>query len=256
MGRWTDVAPRQETIPNCGPYRMTAHNGVVIHIAQGSYEGTISWFHNPAASTGSHFVVDYDGSIAQLIDTDINSWCQADGNMAWLSVENAGFSGKPLTDAQVAANAKILRKANQVYGVPFQVTNDPYGRGLGHHAMGGVAWGGHFDCPGNPIIAQKSQIVSIAAGGSTLSADTVPAPVDLALLTGGMGPMFFVRLKGKREVFLTNGMQSLWVPNPQTLADYQTLAKEGRLKLSSADVREITNAALLGLIVGTKPAGY
>ena len=153
---------------------MTGHKGVVIHTASGYYEGTISWqmksldaMHAAGESaTSSHFVVGQKvGEVAQLLDTDVQSWAQKSGNADWLSIEFAGFSD-PLTDWQMKCCAKILKKANAVYGVPIQIATSPSGRGLGHHSMGyesGANWGHQF-CPGEKIKAQKPAIVALAKG--------------------------------------------------------------------------------------------
>jgi hypothetical protein len=142
---------------------MASHRGVVLHIADGTYEGTIAWCRNSSAEVSAHFVTGKTGELAQLVDTDTRSWCQSAGNADWLSVENAGWGGEALTDAQVLSCAKILAKAHQVYGVPLQVAQGPLERGLGHHSMGGLAWGSHPGCPGERIIAQKPEILRIAA---------------------------------------------------------------------------------------------
>lgn len=161
MARWTDLATWRGPTPNEGG-RMAEHRGVVVHIAEGSYEGTIAWQRNPAAEVSSHFVVSKGGAVAQVVDTDTVAWTQADGNGRWLSVENEGFGGQKLTPAQVEANAQLLARAHKAYGVPLQLATSPSGKGLGHHAMGGAAWGGHLQCPGAPIIAQKAAIVARA----------------------------------------------------------------------------------------------
>lgn len=178
MGIWKDLATWRGPTKSEGDGdgvsepgdRLTEHRGVVVHIAAGYFEGTISWQRNPSARVSSHFVVAKDGRIAQMVDTDIRAWTQRDGNSRWLSIENEGFLPDALTPAQVEANAKILARAHREHGIPLQVATSPNGRGLGHHSMGaenGVDWG-HSECPGKAIVAQKPAIVAraqqIAAG--------------------------------------------------------------------------------------------
>lgn len=184
MGHWTDLPAvwhqaadnfgDGDYTPNEPADRMAAVNGIALHIAQGSGAGTVSWCANPSSDVGPHFVVDESGNITQMVDTDDYSWCQAAGNRYWLSVENAGWSGNPLTAGQIEANARILARAHQVYGVPLQATDSTSGRGLGWHGMGGADWGGHYDCPGEPIKAQRGAIIAraqqIIGGGSTIMA--------------------------------------------------------------------------------------
>src|SRR5215831_4625341 len=85
MGWWTDIAIRHAQSPNSGP-AMRSHRGCVVHIAEGSYVGTINWQMNPDNSVSSHFVVSKGGEITQMVDTDVQSWCQIDGNGDWLSI--------------------------------------------------------------------------------------------------------------------------------------------------------------------------
>lgn len=189
MARWTDLATWVGPTVNCGDGdrdadepgdRMIEHRGVVLHIAAGYYEGTISWQKNPDADVSSHFIVSKSGRIAQMVDTDIRAWAQRDGNSRWLSVENEGFLPDALTPAQVEANARILARAHQVYGVPLQIATSPDGRGLGHHSMGaesGANWG-HSACPGPAIKAQKAAIVARAK--EIIEGDDMPTPAEYA----------------------------------------------------------------------------
>lgn len=133
--------------------------GVVVHIMAGTLPGTESWFRNPQARASSHFGTGRDGQLRQWVDTKDRAWAQADGNRTWLSVENEGEGGDVLTDAQMDRVAQVLAWSHQLYSVPLQVASGPAGKGLGWHAMGGSAWGGHTSCPGPRIVAQLPDIV-------------------------------------------------------------------------------------------------
>lgn len=134
-----------------------------------------------------------------------------------------GQGGDSLTDAQLDRNAQVLAWAHEKYDVPLQVAKSPSGRGLGYHAMGGDAWGGHTSCPGTKIVAQLSEIVKRAkaivgtGGGST---PTTPA-VDEDAFPGAskFGPgannayvtrlgQMLVKRGGKR--FYTTGPGPKW----------------------------------------------
>lgn len=169
MGRWTEEADWVGTTHHGD--EMTEHRGLVVHIAEGYFKGTEAWQEGPNA-VSSHFIVGRDGQCAQMVDTELASWAQRVGNHTWLSVECEGFTTgsryhkdhpgwERLTDRQIDRIARLLVRAHHEYGVPLQVATAPSGRGLGHHSMGGPAWG-HLDCPGDPIIAQKPAIVARA----------------------------------------------------------------------------------------------
>lgn len=163
MSRWDDL-PGWEWVgptPSQGP-AMRRYRGLVLHIAEGSYAGTVSWQRNPSAKVSSHFIVSTDGTIGQMVDTATAAWTQAAGNGEWISVECAGWSGDPLTDAQVEAVAHIYARGVREHGWPLASTDSPAGAGLGWHGMGGVAWGGHPNCPGQPVLAQRPAILARA----------------------------------------------------------------------------------------------
>lgn len=169
--------------------------GVVVHIMAGTLAGTDSWFRNPDARASSHFGTGKAGALYQWVDTADRAWAQANGNSAWLSVENEGKAGDELTAAQLEANAEVLAWAHTTYGVPLRVAKSTADRGLAWHALGGASWGGHTSCPGPKIVAQLPEIVSrakrIVEGGNDPMAgitkrdiynavwhtDDVPAPV-------------------------------------------------------------------------------
>lgn len=173
MGIWSDIATWRGPTPNQGP-AMNQYRGLVVHIASGFYEGTISWQKNPDADVSSHFVTGRADNLplAQCVDTDVAAWTQRDGNGEWLSIECEGFAtGDPLhddypgwerlTDHQMDQIALVLARAATEYGVPLQLADHPNGRGLGYHSMGaenGYNWG-HSSCPGEPIKAQLPEIL-------------------------------------------------------------------------------------------------
>lgn len=163
MTLWSDIAEwRGPVLHHSGT--ISSYMYVVIHTADGSYEGTIAWQKNPDADNSSHFIVDVDGKIAQVNDTANRSGAQILGNPYSIAVENAGNENTPLTPYQIEANARILAKAHLVHGIPLQITNRVGTPGLGHHSMGaesGVRWG-HSQCPGEIIKGQKAAILARA----------------------------------------------------------------------------------------------
>lgn len=198
MSRWTEAKWYGPT-PNKNPGHVECR-GLVVHIASGYYNGTISWEKNSDANVSSHFVVGRDGSIAQLVDTNDTAWTQRKGNGHWLSVECEGFAlddklhashpgWELLTEAQLNAVAQLFFHGHQEFGYPLQLATSPDGKGLGHHSMGaenGVDWG-HSHCPGEPIKGQKSIILAkaqVLAGVIPVSDPTHPAPL---LVDGVLG---------------------------------------------------------------------
>lgn len=150
---------------------MGTIHGVVLHIMQGTLDGSDAWFRNPAAQASAHFGVGKDGRIFQWVDTHDKAWAEVAGNSNWISIEHEGNSGDKLTDAQLAASARVCAWAARTHGFPLQITDSPNGQGIGWHGMGGAAWGGHYDCPGTPIKNQRAELIAIAKGDA-------PAPEE------------------------------------------------------------------------------
>lgn len=177
----------QYTSPNAGG-TMSAHRGVVLHIAEGTYKGTISWQMNPdqryadgtRVTTSSTWIVGKSpGEWAQMVDTSRIAWTQRDGSRTWLSIELAGWAPEKPTQWQVEACAQLLAWAHREHGVPLAVADHPGERGLGHHSMDrewlGEEWG-HEACPGSGVIGAKPAIVARAkqiVEGDDVSAEDV-----------------------------------------------------------------------------------
>src|ERR1700689_2451714 len=79
----------------------------IVPIMQGTLTGTYEWFLNPASQVSAHFGISDgsdgtpDGQIWQFVDTDSMAWGGDASNTYAIHVEHAGWSGNPLTDAQL-----------------------------------------------------------------------------------------------------------------------------------------------------------
>jgi hypothetical protein len=165
---WIGPTPNQYT------GGMVEHRGLVLHIQEGTEAGSEAWFKNPDAQASAHFLNPKSGGLRQLVDTDDAAWTEMAGNRRWVSIENEGMSGDSLTPSQLENAAQLYAWLHTTYSVPLQSTDDPNGTGLGWHGMGGDAWGGHFDCPGDPIKAQRGAI--LARAQQILQPNPAPAP--------------------------------------------------------------------------------
>lgn len=166
-------AIEQHDSPNQGG-AMSGHRGVVLHIAEGTYRGTISWQNNPnqeyrdgtKVTTCSTWIVGRaEGEWAQMVDSSRIAWCQRDGSRTWLSIELAGYAPNPPTAWQIEACAQLLVWAHITHGIPVAIADHPDERGIGHHSMDrewlGEEWG-HDSCPGSGVIGAKSAIAARA----------------------------------------------------------------------------------------------
>ena len=186
---YNDPFPTKNGNPGYGAKTMM---GLVVHTEVGNDPGTQAWFNNPASAASAFFAVGQDGSIIQFgpVGKDWMAWAQVAGNPMWYSVEDAdnGHPPTPFTDAQVAGIAQLAEVLSRFAGFPLAVTDSVSTKGIGVHSMGGAAWGGHYDCPGDVRKAQRPAIVALAkkirAGGTV----TPPAaPRAKAHTTAGLG---------------------------------------------------------------------
>jgi hypothetical protein len=171
-------------------------HGLVLHIEEGSEAGTRAWFntsvkdrqaifdadwekhgkkgaHLVAYASSAHFGNPKSGLLEQFVDTNDQAWAQGTGNPQWVSVENEGFSGNSLTQNQIENLAHLMMWLNVFEDVPLQLADTPAEFGLGYHSMGANPWGGHLRCPGDPIIAQRQQIIDLANQMLSITPDAI-----------------------------------------------------------------------------------
>src|SRR5512146_253489 len=67
---WCPFADRRATNNFWSARDNQRVKAVVLHIAQGSYQGAIDWLSNPASDASAHFIIAKDGRIAQLVSVD------------------------------------------------------------------------------------------------------------------------------------------------------------------------------------------
>ena len=114
---------------------------LVIHIAQGSYSGTIDWFQNPRANVSAHYVVSRKGKIAQCVHNEDIAWHAGNWrfNRRSIGIEHAGYAGERWWDRKYHSSAKLAAYLCRRFNIP------PWRRYIrGHRGVPGVA----TRCPG------------------------------------------------------------------------------------------------------------
>jgi hypothetical protein len=114
---------------------------IVIHIAQGSYSGTISWFQNPRANVSAHYVVGRRGQIAQCVHNADIAWHAGNWrfNRKSISIEHAGYGSHRWTDLMYRSSAKLSAYLCRRFNIPVRRHHIRE-----HNSVPGVATG----CPG------------------------------------------------------------------------------------------------------------
>ncbi len=157
--------------------------GIVMHTEAGFEAGTISVFNQSSFQASAFFSIGRDGHIHQYgpVGQGWAAWTQAGGNFSWIGIEDEDQTNPriPLAGAQLAAFAQILEACSAHAGFPLQTTEDPGGKGLGWHGMGGAAWGGHPDCPGDVRKAQRPEIIRLAEAIRSGPPAPLPHPVTV-----------------------------------------------------------------------------
>jgi hypothetical protein len=101
--------------------RSAAITTVVIHVTQGSYAGTISWFQNPDAQVSAHYVVrSADGEVTHMVADGDTAWHARSGNPYSIGIEHEGFVDDPswFTDAMYRSSAALTAWLCDTYGIP------------------------------------------------------------------------------------------------------------------------------------------
>jgi hypothetical protein len=160
---------------------------VVVHVTEGSYGGTLSWFRNPHAHAAANYVVGRDGRIAHMVPDSEVAWHAGNGyvNAHSIGVEHEGYTGidGTFTEAEYRASAQLLASLLRRYHLPadrghvigHSEVPDPFRRGL----FGGFAHhtdpGSHWDWP-----RYMSYVRAYRAG-------TTPPPRPLDVTIAGLG---------------------------------------------------------------------
>ncbi|MGC4783333.1 N-acetylmuramoyl-L-alanine amidase [Micromonospora zamorensis] len=141
LGRYASITPAGSgpnvaaaAVPEYGPARwVSAYGGnyqagrssrittVVVHVTQGSYAGTVSWFQNPSAGVSAHYVVkSSNGEITQMVREGDTAYHARSANPYAVGIEHEGFVDNPawFTDAMYRSSAALTRYLCEKYGLP------------------------------------------------------------------------------------------------------------------------------------------
>lgn len=141
---------------------------IVLHVAEGSFSGTVSWCCNKNSGVSCHYVTGRNGELDNLVDLDRAAWCngtsttqgakydyrrstnrlvkerKTNANYYTISIENAGFSYKDgygkLTDKQYNTLLTLLKELITKYNIPVDREHI-----VGHYE---IAPKEKPDCPG------------------------------------------------------------------------------------------------------------
>jgi N-acetyl-anhydromuramyl-L-alanine amidase AmpD len=133
---------------------------IVNHIADGTLDGTLSWFANPASEASSNFLIDTDGTIYYIVPLDHSPWTNnplhnpdrsnpiiahladagIDPNTVSVTIEHVGKKGDRLTAAQWDSTVWLQAWLCQECSLPADRTHI-----IGHYQIDSV---NRAYCPG------------------------------------------------------------------------------------------------------------
>ncbi|MER6056306.1 peptidoglycan recognition protein family protein [Streptomyces albidoflavus] len=114
--RWVPAAAG-----NFASGRSAAISQVVVHVTQGSYAGSISWFQNPTAQVSAHYVIrSSDGEVTQMVKDADTAYHARSANASSLGIEHEGFVDDPawFTEAMYRSSAALTAYLCEQYGIP------------------------------------------------------------------------------------------------------------------------------------------
>ncbi|MER6757983.1 N-acetylmuramoyl-L-alanine amidase [Micromonospora echinofusca] len=133
---WAPASTSNYTVAS----RPTSHpvRYIVIHVTQGSYAGSISWFQNPAAKASAHYTFrSSDGAVTQSVREKDIAWHAGNWtyNTQSIGIEHEGYVDNAawFTDAMYRASATLTRTLANKYGIPKDRAHI-----IGHHEVPGA----------------------------------------------------------------------------------------------------------------------
>jgi len=169
-------------------------NKIIIHVTEGSFSSSVSWFQNPSSGVSSHYIVSDNGStIYQMVDEKDIAYHA--GNLQYndnsIGIEVTGYSN---TDGSWFSPAILTEIANicicecNYWGIAKNRVNI-----IGHNQVpdpnNGTLWGGasHHSDPGGyfswdylmPLIGTASSYQQLKINTTTLNVRTIPGTSTL-----------------------------------------------------------------------------
>lgn len=101
---------------------------IVIHVADGTFDGTLSWFQEARSPASAHYTVATDGRIGQSVQEKDAAWHAGDWktNARSVGIEHEGMPSRGLwkpSDAQYRASARLAAGICTRWGIPVDRTH-------------------------------------------------------------------------------------------------------------------------------------
>ncbi|GIG68662.1 golvesin C-terminal-like domain-containing protein [Phytomonospora endophytica] len=119
---WTAASKKNYTVADRPKDHRIRY--VVIHVMQGTYEGTKAWFQNPKAEVTTHYIMRAkDGHVTQMVREKNIAWHAGnwDVNTESIGIEHEGWVSekKWFTDTVYKSSAALVRNICARYKIPM-----------------------------------------------------------------------------------------------------------------------------------------
>ena len=123
---------------------------IVVHVAQGSYSGTVNWFQDRRASSSAHYVVSRKGRVAQCVRNEDIAWHAGwwKTNKKSIGIEHAGYIGNPrsFSGPMYRSSARLSAYLSRRFNIPVKHSHI-----IGHNQVPGCSGpGGGASCHRDP----------------------------------------------------------------------------------------------------------
>ena len=125
---------------------------IVVHVAQGSYAGTIKWFERARSNVSAHYVVSRGGKVAQCVRDEDIAWHAGNWpyNKRSIGIEHEGYASEPKTARQYRSSARLAAYLSRRLGIPVDRHHI-----IGHRDVPGV----NTACPGRFDFARYLRLI-------------------------------------------------------------------------------------------------
>lgn len=120
--------------PNCEYGRRGLKpEAIVVHVSEGSFDGSYSWLVDPKSQVSYHFLFDTTGIGVMLVDPINTAWhAGAIKNSQWsllkpdtnpnlytIGIAFAGYAGTGPSRSQIVGMAKKISELAKIYNIPL-----------------------------------------------------------------------------------------------------------------------------------------
>lgn len=253
---WWPEATRRDVSywPDAGPFTQEPI-GLLEHVVVGN--GSPWQTFEDAVSPNrrfSHWWIAKNGDCEQYGPCSYMCWAAEAGDLLYYSAEFEGYPNEPLTGAQIATAARLYKWLR----LRVVLAEEPGQPGLGTHAMGGAAYGGH-PCPDatwglpGPRSRQRPAILALVTGGP-MSHDPLDT-TDLTNIARTEESYYQVRLPDGSMEVRDLAIGEILANSRQVLANTAAILAALKLPVSvTVDPDKLAAAVTAGVAAQIKPA--